>query len=277
MTLKWINKIAIVGAGSMGRGIAQVFALNGYAVALIDRDDKILKAALEGIREYTDKRVWPGLSELIVPSVRMEAASDADVVVESVYEDVQVKKGIFKALSSICMPSAIIASNTSSISIDELAGFISDPGRFLGMHFMNPPKVMKLVEIVKGTKTAARTVRAAVELTRDIGKEPAVVSDSPGFVSNRLVFASIGEAIRLYESGVATKEDIDKVMKYGMNHPLGPLELADFIGLDVCKNIMEYMLEHLEDEKYAPPSTLLSLVKAGKLGRKTKEGFYKYD
>lgn len=277
MTLKWINKTAVVGAGTMGRGIAQVFALNGYSVALIDKDDKTLKAAIEGIKAHTDKGAWPSVSELIEPSTRMEAASGADVVVEAVYEDVQVKKGILKALSSVCMPSAIIASNTSSISIDELAGYISDPGRFLGMHFMNPPKVMKLIEIVKGTKTAGRTVRAVVELSRDLDKEPAVVTDSPGFVSNRLLFALIGEAIRLYESNVASKEDIDKVMKYGMNHPLGPLEVADFIGLDVCKNIMEYMLEHLDDEKYAPPSTLLSLVKAGKLGRKTKEGFYKYD
>ncbi|MBI5886059.1 MAG: 3-hydroxyacyl-CoA dehydrogenase family protein [Deltaproteobacteria bacterium] len=277
MTLKWIDRIAVVGAGTMGRGIAQVFALNGYEVSLIDKDERVLKAALEGIEAHTDRGEWHGVSERIAPSTRMEAASGASVVVEAVYEDVQVKKGVFKALSSICLPSAIIASNTSSISIDELAGFISDPGRFLGMHFMNPPKVMKLIELVKGTKTAGRTMRAAVELARDIGKEPAVVNDSPGFVSNRLLFALIGEAIRLHESGVASKEDIDKVMKFGMNHPMGPLELADFIGLDVCKSIMEYMHGHLNDEKYAPPSTLLSLVKAGRLGRKTGEGFYRYD
>jgi len=277
MTLKWINRIAVVGAGAMGRGIAQVFALNGYEVSLIDRDDRVLKAAIEGIKAHTDPGEWHGVSERIAPSARMEAASGANVVVEAVYEDVQVKKGVFKALSSICLPSAIIASNTSSISIDELAGFVSDPGRFLGMHFMNPPKVMKLIELVKGTKTAGRTMRAAEELARDLGKEPAVVNDSPGFVSNRLLFAMIGEAIRLHESGVAAKEDIDKVMKFGMNHPMGPFELADFIGLDVCKNVMEYMHGHLNDEKYAPPPTLLSLVKAGRLGRKTKEGFYRYD
>ncbi|MBI5563242.1 MAG: 3-hydroxyacyl-CoA dehydrogenase family protein [Deltaproteobacteria bacterium] len=277
MTIRGINKIGVIGAGTMGRGIAQVFAMHGYYVALVDRDDNMLKAAVEGIREHTDPALWPKVADLIETGTRMEAAADCDIVVEAVYEDVTAKKGIFKALGSICRPSAIIASNTSSISIGELSAFVPDPTRFIGMHFMNPPKVMKLIEIIKGSKTAGRTVRAVVDLARDIGKEPAVVNDSPGFVSNRLLFALIGEAIRLHEAGVAAKEDIDSVMKYGMNHPMGPLELADFIGLDVCKNIMEYLHGQLDDDKYAPPPSLLSLVKAGRLGRKAGEGFYKYD
>lgn len=277
MTIRGIENIGVIGAGAMGRGIAQVFAMHGYCVALIDKDELALKAAIEGIKTHTEPGLWPKVSDLIKTSARMEAAAGADVVIEAVYEDVQVKRGVFKALSSICRSSAIIATNTSSISIDELSAYVVDPGRFLGMHFMNPPKVMKLIELIKGSKTSGRTVRTVIELARDIGKEPALVNDSPGFVSNRLLFALIGEAIRLNESGIAAKEDIDKVMKYGMNHPMGPIELADFIGLDVCKNIMEYLHEHLNDEKYAPPPSLLSLVKAGRLGKKTGDGFYRYD
>lgn len=270
------NKIGVVGAGTMGRGIAQVFALYDHPVILVDREDAILKGALEKVRERTAPELWDKVSGLIETSINIERVNDCDLVIEAVFEDISIKKEVFKAINRICKKDTIIASNTSSLSITELARCFDDPSRFIGMHFMNPPKVMKLVEVIKGDKTSDETVQVTTKLVRKIEKVPALVNDSPGFISNRLLFALIGEALRLLESGVATKEDIDTVMKHGMNHPMGPIELADFIGLDVCLEIMRHIYEDLGDVRYKPTHQLESLVREGKLGRKTKEGFYIY-
>lgn len=275
--MKKIEQVGVVGAGTMGRGIAQVFALHDYPVTLVDRDEGILQGALERVRERTAPELWDKVKGLIRTSTDIKAVKDCDIVIEAVFEEMGVKKEIFKALNRVCKKDAIIASNTSALSITELAGSLDDATRFIGMHFMNPPKVMKLVEVEKGEKTSEETLEAVVGLARKLEKVPAVVNDSPGFISNRLLFALIGEALRLLESGVAGKEDIDTVLKYGMNHPMGPIELADFMGLDICMGIMETLYRELKDERYKPTRTLESLVKSGKLGRKTKEGFYKYD
>lgn len=277
MALKGINKVGVAGSGTMGRGIAQVFALYGYEVVLVDKEESILKSALDRIKERTAPELWDKVASLIKTTTDFKDLGKCQIVIEAVFEDPEVKKGVFKTLSSICGDDAIIATNTSSISITGLSESVSKPERFIGMHFMHPPKVMKLVEVIKGEKTSEKTADTVVALAKDIEKVPAVVSDTPGFVSNRLLFTLISEAMRLLENGVASKEAIDTVMKYGMNHPMGPIELADFIGLDVCMEIMNYIYTHLNDEKFRPPAVLEELVSAGKLGRKTKEGFYRYD
>jgi len=260
----------------MGRGIAQVFALYDYPVILVDTEEAILQKAVEKLKEFTDPDLWRKVSSLIVTSTDPEKLKDCDLIVEAVFEDISVKKEVLKSINSVCRKTAIIATNTSSISINKLAAEVADPSRFIGMHFMNPPRVMKLVEIIRGKKTSEKTVEAITELTKRLDKIPAVVNDSPGFVSNRLLFALIGEAIKLLEKGVSTREDIDTVMTHGMNHPMGPIKLADFIGLDVCLDIMQVIYEDLNDDRYKPSQLLETLVRDGKLGRKTGEGFYKY-
>ncbi|MBI1912381.1 MAG: 3-hydroxyacyl-CoA dehydrogenase family protein [Deltaproteobacteria bacterium] len=272
-----MKKIGVIGAGAMGAGIAQVFALHGFETVLMDRTEAALKAALERISTHTDPLLWDKVRSFIKTSTDMKDIADCDVVIEAVFEEAGIKKEVLKKLSAVCRPQSIIATNTSSISIDELAGSVTKPERFIGMHFMNPPKVMKLVEIIKGSMTSQDTLKAITDLSVRIEKTPAVVKDSPGFITNRLLFAFLGEAMRLFECGNASKEDIDTAMKFGMNHPMGPIELADFIGLDVCLEIMEYLHTHLKDEKFKPPDILSNLVKEGKLGRKTKEGFYRYE
>jgi len=272
-----IKKIGVIGAGTMGRGIAQVFALYDYGVILVDTKDTILQKAVEELKKFTDPDLWNKVSSLIVTSTDFEKSKDCDLIIEAVFENISVKKEIFKSINSVCKKTAIIATNTSSISINKLAVEVSDTSRFIGMHFMNPPKVMKLVEIVRGKKTSEETVETIIKLTKSLDKIPAVVNDSPGFVSNRLLFALIGEAIKLLEKGVSTREDIDTVMKYGMNHPMGPIKLADFIGLDVCLEIMQVIYENSDDDRYKPSQLLEALVRDGKLGRKTGEGFYKYN
>ena len=271
-----IKKIGVIGAGTMGRGIAQVFALYDYPVILVDTEEAILQKAVEKLKEFTDPDLWRKVSSLIVTSTDPEKLKDCDLIVEAVFEDISVKKEVLKSINSVCRKTAIIATNTSSISINKLAAEVADPSRFIGMHFMNPPRVMKLVEIIRGKKTSEKTVEAITELTKRLDKIPAVVNDSPGFVSNRLLFALIGEAIKLLEKGVSTREDIDTVMTHGMNHPMGPIKLADFIGLDVCLDIMQVIYEDLNDDRYKPSQLLETLVRDGKLGRKTGEGFYKY-
>lgn len=276
MPSRKIKKIGVVGAGVMGRGIAQVFALYHYPVILMDKDESILKAALEKIKERTAPELWERVEELIEVSPDIKRAGECDLLIEAVFEEMRVKEEVFKSLGEYCRKDAIIATNTSAFSITELAGSIENPGRFIGMHFMNPPKVMKLVEIIKGEKTSAQTVEVITDLGMEIEKVMAFVNDSPGFISNRLLFALIGEALRVLDGGIGRKEDIDTVMKYGMGHPMGPIELADFIGLDVCLDIMTYLHKKLGDERFRPTAQLEGLVKEGKLGRKTKEGFYKY-
>jgi 3-hydroxybutyryl-CoA dehydrogenase len=276
MAQKEIKKVGIVGAGTMGSGIAQLFALYDYDVVLVDTDDSALGRALTSIRAHTDPHLWEHVEGRIRTSTALEDVREADLVIESVFEDPEVKKEVLRSLSRICPASAIIATNTSSISISELSPAVSSPSRFIGMHFMNPPKSIKLIEIVKGRNTSEETVSSVGWLAREMEKEPVVINDTPGFVSNRLLFALIGEAIRLLDAGVATKEDIDSVMKHGVQHPMGPFELADFIGLDIALSVMKYLYGELKDEKYKPSPTIERLVKEGKLGRKTMEGFFKY-
>jgi len=276
MTQKEIEKIGVVGAGTMGSGIAQLFALYDYTVVLVDTDGEALARSLASIRAHTDPALWERIEALITTSESLADLKGSDLVIETVFEEVETKKEVLSAMSRTCRPDAIIATNTSSISIGELAPAVTDPSRFVGMHFMNPPKVIKLVEIVRGPVTSADTVSAIGWLARELEKEPVVVNDTPGFVSNRLLFALIGEAIRLLDAGVAARQEIDAVMKYGVHHPMGPLELADFIGLDIALRVMNYLYTTLKDEKYKPSPTLEKLVKEGKLGRKTGEGFFKY-
>lgn len=271
-----IKRIGVIGAGTMGRGIAHIFVLHNYPVTLVDREGAILQRTMEKMRERTGPEEWKKLSSLLRQSTNMEEMGDCDLIIEAVFEDMEVKKGVFKGLSIVCKRDAILATNTSSFSINTLATLVDNPSRFIGMHFMNPPVVMKLVEVVRGGNTSEETVRLITGLAKVIEKIPVVVNDSPGFVSNRLLFALIGEAVRLLENGVARKEDIDAVMKYGMNHPMGPIELADFIGLDICHDIMLHLYESLQDDRYRPSYLIESLTREGKLGRKAGEGFYRY-
>jgi 3-hydroxybutyryl-CoA dehydrogenase len=271
-----IKKVGIVGSGTMGRGIAQVFALFDYPVILVDKEETILQEALNKVRSHTEPELWDKVSGHIETSTNFEKIKDCDLIIEAVFENMDVKKEIFVALNKVCKNDAIIATNTSGFSINKLAEAVENPSRFIGMHFMNPPKVIKLIEIIKGKKTSGKTLKIITDISKKIEKTPAIVNDSPGFVSNRLLFALIGEALQLLEKGVADKEDIDTVMKHGMNHPMGPIELADFIGLDICQNIMIYLHESLGEEKYKPTEMLNYLVKEGKLGRKSGEGFYAY-
>ena len=260
----------------MGRGIAQVFALYDYPVVLVDKEETILQEALNKVKTHTDPELWDKVSGHIETSTNFEKTKDCDLVIEAVFENMDVKKEIYNVLNKVCKDDAIIATNTSGFSINKLAEAVEKPSCFIGMHFMNPPKVMKLIEVIKGEKTSENTLKTILDLSKKIEKTPAVVNDSPGFVSNRLLFALLGEALHILENGIAEKEDIDTVMKCGMNHPMGPIELADFIGLDICLDIMTYLHESLEDERYKPTPILESLVKEGKLGEKTGEGFYKY-
>lgn len=271
-----IKKIGIIGAGTMGRGIAQVFALYDYSVTLVDKENATLQSALEKVKQRTEQENLDKISKFINISTSIKSVKECDLVVEAVFENMNSKQEIYRSLNKICNDQCVIATNTSGFSIKKLAETVVNPSRFVGMHFMNPPKVMKLVEVIKGEKTSEETVRVITDLTKKIGKTPAIVNDSPGFVSNRLLFALIGEAMKLLEAGVASREDIDAVMKYGMNHPMGPIQLADFIGLDVCRDILLYLYENLKDDRFKPASLLESLVKEGKLGKKSGEGFYKY-
>jgi len=276
MMFKRIRNIAVIGAGTMGSGIAHLFGLHDYEVTLVDSEEGQLRKAKEKIGEQEEPEQRFKMFELINFSTEIEKAGRCDIAIEAVFENETVKKEVLKTLSRICDEQAVIATNSSSISINSLAEAVKNPGRFIGMHFMNPPVIMPLVEVIKGSHTSPETVKTVVFLAKKLDKIPAVVNDAPGFVSNRLLFALIGEAMRLLENGVASKENIDAVMCHGMHHPMGPITLADFIGLDICRNIMAYLHEKLADEKYRPPRILENLVKKGKLGRKTGEGFYRY-
>lgn len=279
------SKVAVVGAGTMGNGIAHVFARHDTPVVLIDTGAELLTRAVEMITSNLDRQVKKEritqdqkavtLSR-ITTSTRLKDASDAALVVEAVTENEKVKKDIFRELDEACNPDAILASNTSSISISELGGATGRPDRVIGMHFMNPVPVMKLVEIIRGLATSDETCQAVIDATLELGKVPATVSDYPGFVSNRILMPMINEAIFCLMEGVAERDSIDTVMKLGMNHPMGPLTLADFIGLDVCLAIMEVLHRGLGDDKYRPCPLLRNMVRAGRLGRKSGVGFYTY-
>lgn len=280
-----IENIAVVGAGTMGNGIAHVFAQNGYKVFLVDKEDKLLDKAISTISGNLDRQIK---KEVISKEIKEKTLinihkclsinalpDNIDVLVEAIFENKEAKLQIFKEATEKFGDKCIYASNTSSISITELAA-ASIPERFIGMHFMNPVPVMKLVELIRGFSTTDQTCSIIRDLAISLGKEPVEVHDYPGFISNRILMPMINEAIFALYEGVAGKEEIDTVMKLGMNHPMGPLALADFIGLDVCLSIMEVLYEGFKDSKYRPCPLLVKMVNARKLGKKTGEGFYKY-
>ena len=277
--------IGVVGAGTMGSGIAQVFAQKGWGVALCDAAAAQLERALAAIgkslnRDLEKNRIDLEQRDEILRNIRpqsdLEALKDATLVVEAVTEDLAAKCHVFDQLDQICGAGTILASNTSSISITRLAAKTRRPDRVIGMHFMNPVPVMKLVEVIRGARTSPDTLELVLGWVTRLDKVPVEVNDSPGFVSNRVLMPMINEAIFCVFEGVATPEAVDSVMKLGANHPMGPLALADLIGLDVCLNIMETLYEGFSDSKYRPCPLLRKMVTAGRLGRKSGEGFYQY-
>ena len=279
-----LKKIQVVGAGQMGSGIAQVAALAGLAVHLADVDEESLRKGLETIEKNLSRSVEReriSHEQMDETLARIESgteyAADADLALEAVVETIEVKTEVFRALDEQLGDEAILATNTSSISITELAATTGRPERFIGMHFFNPVPLMKLVEIVRGLQTSDETFGAAHELAERLGKEPVEVRDSPGFVSNRVLLPMINEAVYCVMEGVAGPEEVDTVMKLGMNHPMGPLALADLIGLDTCLHIMEVLHEGFGDTKYRPCPLLRRYVAAGRLGRKSGKGFYEYE
>jgi len=280
-----VRRVFVVGAGQMGSGIAQVAAQAGLQVTMRDIAPEILEKAMAVIRRNLQRSVEKGrisaeeqeaiLSRLCT-TLDLDGAAEADVVIEAIVENMQAKKDLFSELDRICPPGTILASNTSSLSITELAASTRRPDRFIGMHFMNPVPVMQLVEIVRGHLTSDETHQVIRDLAVRMGKTPVTVQDYPGFVANRVLFPMINEAIYCLMEGVASAEDIDTVMKLGMNHPMGPLALADLIGLDTCLAILETLHRGLGDPKYRPCPLLRRMVSAGLLGRKTGRGFYTY-
>ncbi len=281
-----MNKIAVIGAGTMGNGIAHVFAQYGFTVSLIDVSAEQLQKALANIGKNFDRQVNKGavtaeqkeqaIQRITTHQLLQEGVKEADLVVEAATENLDIKRKIFREMDTHAKPGAILATNTSSISITTIASVTNRPSQVIGMHFMNPVPVMKLVEIINGYATAPEVTEAIVEATKKLEKVPCVVNDYPGFVANRILMPMINEAIFTLYEGVAGKEEIDTVMKLGMAHPMGPLQLADFIGLDVCLAILRVLYEGFGNPKYAPCPLLVNMVQAGKLGVKTKEGFYKW-
>jgi 3-hydroxybutyryl-CoA dehydrogenase len=281
-----VKRAAVVGAGTMGNGIAHLFAQHGWEVKLVDTMPAALQQATHTIRQNLERQVKKGtlaadapqqVLERIATGSDLNAAREAEIVVEAASENPAIKYSVFEQLDRICAPGAILATNTSSISITEIASKTGRPEQVIGMHFMNPVPVMQLVEVIRGHATSDATTSTVMETARALGKTPVEVNDYPGFVSNRVLMPMINEAIYCVMEGVASAESIDTVMKLGMAHPMGPLSLADFIGLDVCLAIMEVLHRGLGDDKYRPCPLLRRMVAAGYLGRKSGRGFYGYE
>ena len=280
-----MQKISVIGAGTMGNGIAHVFAMNGFTVNLVDVSEEALKKAVATVTKNLDRMVTKGtisaevkLSTLnnLSTNTSLHSCKDADLVVEAATENVAVKLNIFKELDEICKSETILASNTSSISITKIGAVTKRADKVIGMHFMNPVPLMKLVEVIRGYATSDEVLEMIMATSRKLGKTPVEVNDYPGFVANRILMPMINEAIYTLYEGVAGVEEIDTVMKLGLSHPMGPLQLADFIGLDVCLAIMRVLHDGFGNPKYAPCPLLVNMVTAGYLGAKTGEGFYNY-
>jgi 3-hydroxybutyryl-CoA dehydrogenase len=280
-----IQTIGVVGAGAMGAGIAQVCAQAGYAVIMNDREDAFVQRGLGTIEKSLGKLTEKGkftaeqrdaIFGRIRPSANLADVADAQLVIEAVFEKLEVKREVLGRLDGLCVPQTILASNTSSISITKLAAATKRPSRVIGMHFFNPVPIMQLIEIIRALQTSQETFDTIRELSVKLGKTPIEVQDSPGFVSNRVLMPLLNEAMFTLMEGVASAEDIDTAVKLGLNHPMGPLTLADYVGLDVCLDVMEVLHRELGDPKFRPCPLLRKMVDAGYLGRKSGQGFYKY-
>lgn len=282
-----LTNVTVIGAGTMGNGIAHVFAMKNYTVVLCDISEAALERAIATIGKNLDRMVAKekisdedkiaALDNITTNTDLASAVSEADLVVEAATENVDLKLNIFRKMDEHAPDDAILATNTSSISITKIAAVTKRPAQVIGMHFMNPVPVMKLVEVIRGYSTSDVTLDMVMEASKDLGKIPTEVNDYPGFVANRILMPMINEAIISLHEGVAGVEEIDTVMQLGMAHPMGPLQLADFIGLDVCLCIMNVLYDGFGNFKYAPSPLLVNMVTAGKLGRKSEEGFYKYE
>lgn len=281
-----MKNIAVIGAGTMGNGIAHTFAQKGFKVLLIDVSEQAIERGMNTISKNLDRMIAKGsiteadkkatIENIITYTEVKDGVVNADLVIEAATENINLKLNIFKELSAVCREDVILASNTSSISITQIASVVKNPSRVIGMHFMNPVPIMKLVEIIRGYNTTDEVTKAIMELSVQLDKVPTEVNDYPGFVANRILMPMINEAIETLYNGVAGVEEIDTVMKLGMAHPMGPLQLADFIGLDVCLSILNVMYDGFKNPKYAPCPLLVNMVMAGKLGVKSGEGFYDY-